>query len=147
MPEAKKGQSPRFSNRILPAVLIIVLAVGIGFLLYSNHSLTLQGSLPSTNIQLASAAAGSSTNVMCEIISTSTHHSLQGYVLERTNDGSYARTQHIITVTWQSDQNVNMGHPQDLQPGAIVQISGQVDQAKVLHANQISVVTNYLKVK
>ena len=147
MPDAKKGGSPGFSNRILPALLIIGLVVGIGFLLYSNHSLTLQGSLPTTNVQLASAAAGSSINVMCEIISTSTHHSLQGYVLERANDGSYARTQHTITVTWQSDQNFNMGHPQDLQPGAIVQVSGQVDQAKVLHANQISVVTNYLKVK
>ncbi|GCE31066.1 hypothetical protein KDA_65500 [Dictyobacter alpinus] len=146
MPEAKKGRSGP-PGRVLPIILILLLAAAIGYLLYTNHSLTLQGSLPTTNIQLASASSGSSTNVMCEIISTSTNHSLTGYVLERSNDGSYVRTQHTITVTWKSSQNVTMGHDKDLQPGAIVQASGQLDTAKVLHADQISVVTNYLKVK
>ncbi|GHO82140.1 hypothetical protein [Dictyobacter formicarum] len=148
MRDSKQGGPRRAPNRRGIIALIIGIVAIILLYLYANRLITVPGSVQiATGPQLASVTAGSQTSVVCEVISSSSNNSLEGYVLERANNGSYQRTNNIVHVVWGAKQQVSVGRNQDIHQGAIVQADGHVDAAKVLHADQLSVITNFIKLQ
>jgi len=72
---------------------------------------------------------------------------LKGTLLERESDtvyrvqlGSGSPVAAILT----SETSVVMGRPQDIGPGAIVQLAGTLDQDRVLRAKQVVILTGYV---
>ncbi|GCE23400.1 hypothetical protein [Dictyobacter kobayashii] len=148
MRDSRQGGPRKSPRREGPIALIIGVIAIVLLYLYANHLITIPGSIQiSTGPQFASAAAGSQTSVICEVISTSGNTSLEGYVLEQANDGSYQRTSNIVHIVWAANQKVTLGRNQDIQQGAVVQANGHVDAAKILHADQLTVITNFVIVK
>lgn len=148
MKDSKQGGSRRAPNRKGIIALMIGIVAIILLYLYANHLITIPGSVQlSTGPQIASVKAGSQTSVVCEVISSSVNNSLDGYILEQANNGYYQRTSNIVHIVWGAKQQVSVGSNKDIHQGAIVQADGHVDAAKILHADQLSVVTNFIKLQ
>ncbi|GLV54572.1 hypothetical protein KDH_14190 [Dictyobacter sp. S3.2.2.5] len=148
MKDSKQGGSRRAPDRKGLLALIIGVVAIVLLYLYANHLITVPGSVQlSSTPKFASATAGSQTSVVCQVISSSGNNSLDGYILEQTSTGVYQRTNNVVHIVWGANQQVSVGRNQDIQQGAIVQADGRVDAARVLHADQLSVVTNFVRLQ
>jgi hypothetical protein len=72
---------------------------------------------------------------------------LKGRLLKRETDTVYRQTNPIgsaIDAILAPETSVVMGKPQDIVPGAIVQVSGTLDANHALETNQIVILTGYI---
>jgi hypothetical protein len=72
---------------------------------------------------------------------------LKGKLLQRETDTVYRQTNEAgsrIYAGLRPETSVVMGKPEDIVPGAIVQISGTLDANHSLQANQIVILTGYV---
>jgi hypothetical protein len=72
---------------------------------------------------------------------------LKGRLLKRETDTVYRETNAIdsaIDAILMPETSVVMGKPQDIVPGAIVQISGTLDANHALKTNEIVILTGYV---
>jgi len=76
---------------------------------------------------------------------------LSGTLLQRENDTVYrqpaADSGSELEAALTTKTVVVMGRPQDIVPGAVVQVAGILDHSHILHTNQIVILTGYLRVE
>ncbi len=74
---------------------------------------------------------------------------LRGTLLERENDTAYRvpiGLESTVAAILTPEASVVMGRPQDIAPGAVVQLAGTLDKDRVLHAKQVVILTGYVHV-
>lgn len=76
---------------------------------------------------------------------------LRGTLLQRENDTVYrqlaADSGSELEAVLTTKTVFVMGRPQDIVPGAVVQVAGILDHSHILHTNQIVILTGYLRVE
>jgi hypothetical protein len=67
--------------------------------------------------------------------------------LRANSDGSYSSTGSSVSIQWDPDRSITMGDRQDVHQGAILQVSGPVGSDRVVHADQIVILTGVVTVR
>jgi hypothetical protein len=73
---------------------------------------------------------------------------LNGTLLERESDTAYRVPIEMgppVAAVLTPETSVVMGRPQDIAPGAVVQLAGTLDKNRVLRANQVVILTGYVR--
>ncbi len=110
-------------------------------------SRTMIGPAPDSVQRVAGATSGEHITAILEVTAVSTDGLLSGRVLERKSETLYQRTDHILQMRWNVDTPVVMGQVRDLTTGAVFQVSGQLDAARILNADRIVILTGYVAVQ
>jgi len=53
----------------------------------------------------------------------------------------------MLQMRWNADTPIVMGKPQDITTGAVFQVSGQLDAARILNADRIVILTGYVSIQ
>jgi hypothetical protein len=82
-----------------------------------------------------------------EEISDVKNGTLTGIVLKKKTDDLYLRTSDHATIHWDNQTKIVMGKPDDLHSGAIIHITASALQGHTFAAQQLVILTGYVKVQ
>ena len=148
MKDASRSLSRRARIRpLLVGVFILALAAAIIIPVWVSRSSMMQGAVPGTGTRFASAQPGTQIKVMCEMTARSSSTLLEGIVLEANGNQSYRRSGQSVRIQVAPGQQIIMGSQQDLRKGAVIEVQGRLDQEKVIHADQVVILTGAVTVE
>jgi len=96
--------------------------------------------------QFTQAAQGQKTKVVIEI-SEASNGTIKGQVLQQKSETVYARTSTPAVVHSTAQTKVVMGKPEDVRAGAVVHVTGSTENDHSISAEQIVILTGYVKVQ
>ncbi len=89
---------------------------------------------------------GDEAKVVLEVTSVAPAANIEGAVLEKRTETDYRRTGNRLKIAYEPATPVVMGKPSDVHPGAVVHVTVKMAGDRVLRAEQIVVLTGYVKV-
>ena len=98
----------------------------------------------------ANAAAvkpGEVTKIVMEIAETPTDGKIRGILLAKRTDEVYSRTRTQVTVSYAAETKFVMGKAADVRAGAVVHVTGVSQKDHSLEAQQIVILTGYVKIE
>jgi hypothetical protein len=97
--------------------------------------------------QFAQAAPGTSTKIVMEISESASDGTAKGRVLQKKTEEIYTRTASNVTLRWTAQTKVVMGKEADIHTGAVVHVTGTVRNDHAIQAEQVVILTGYVKVQ
>jgi putative AlgH/UPF0301 family transcriptional regulator len=82
-----------------------------------------------------------------EIAEAGSEGKITGKLLQKKTEEIYTRTATAVTVQSNSQTKIVMGKPADVHAGAVVHVTGTVQKDHVIAADQIVILTGYVKVQ
>lgn len=95
----------------------------------------------------AKLAPGSKTQAVVELTSSNQKGDAQGKLLDREREDLYRRTATQVAIHYNDSTPVIMGKREDIHANAIVHVKGTVSDDHSIEAEQIVVLTGYVKVQ
>jgi hypothetical protein len=89
---------------------------------------------------------GDTAKIMVEV-SEAGAGTLTGKILEKESETVYKRSEKLARVSYSPDTKVVMGKTADIKPAAVLHITGAVGNDHALQAQQIVVLTGYVRVE
>ena len=141
------SQSARVRFRV-GVSLIAVGLLAIVFVLWNaaRKAGSMAAAASSDEQQFAQAAAGEKTKIVIEIAS-SANGTIKGKVLQKKSETVYTRTNSEALVHWGAQAKIVMGKEDDVHAGAIVHVTGAAGKDHSIAAEQIVILTGYVKVE
>jgi hypothetical protein len=96
---------------------------------------------------LSQLKAGDEAKVVLEVTRVAPAASAEGSVLEKQAETVYRRTAHAEKIAFDAATPVVMGAASDVREGAVIHITAKVGNNQALHAEQIVILTGYVKVQ
>lgn len=91
--------------------------------------------------------AGDEAKIVLEVTGVAAAASVEGNVLEKQTETVYRRTGKTAKIAFDAATPVVMGKTPDVHPGAVVHVTAKVGDDHALHAEQIVILTGYVKVE
>ena len=82
-----------------------------------------------------------------EIAEAGSEGKITGKLLQKKTEEIYTRTATAVTVQSNRQTKIVMGKPADVHAGAVVHVTGTVQKDQVIAADQIVILTGYVKVQ
>ena len=147
-----RSSIPSATRPFLLGLLILAVVAAILVPLYivrTTMTSQLAGSPTNAGTQAQAAAVrpGSHTMLLCQVTSTPENNRMNGLILKENSDGSYSSTGSSVSIQWDPNRSITMGSRQDVHQGAILQVSGSVRSDRVVHADQIVILTGIVTVR
>jgi hypothetical protein len=95
----------------------------------------------------AQRKTGDEAKLVLELTGVKASTSIDGTVLEKQTETVYRRTSEKTTVAFDSSTPVVMGKASDIHDGAVVHVTAKMAGDRTLHAEQIVILTGYVKVQ
>jgi hypothetical protein len=148
----KRSSTPTATRPLLLGLLILAVVAAILVPLYilRNTMISQLAGSPNnvrTQAQSAAVTPGSPAKFVCQITSTKANNRMNGLILKENSDGSYSSTGSSVSIQWDPNRSITMGSRQDVHQGAILQVSGPVSSDRVVHADQIVILTGIVTVR
>jgi hypothetical protein len=135
------------SNRIW-IVLLVALALLAFYAMRRSLGKAMQmNSEPTATASMAQLKPGDELKVVLELTSVTPAASIEGNVLEKQSETVYRRTGNTIKIGFDAATPVVMGKAPDVHTGAVVHIKAKMGDDRLLHTEQIVVLTGYVKVQ
>jgi hypothetical protein len=130
-------------------VLIALIALLFTFVVWKSGSMakTMSAAAASDEQDFSRSAVGSSAKFVLEIAESGSEGKLTGKLLQKKTEEIYMRTAKAVTVQSNSQTKIVMGKPADVHAGAVVHVTGIVQKDQVIAADQIVILTGYVKVQ
>jgi hypothetical protein len=96
---------------------------------------------------LSQLKPGDEAKVVLELTHVTQAASLEGNVLEKQTETVYRRTGTTIKIAFDASTPVVMGKTSDVHKGAVVHLTAKMTNDHALHAEQVVVLTGYVKVQ
>jgi len=132
-------------------VLIALVASLFTFVVWKSGSMAKTMSMSATAASdeqdFSRGAVGSSAKFVLEIAEASSEGKITGKLLQKKTEEIYTRTATEMTVHSNSQTKIVMGKPADVHARAVVHVTGTVQKDHVIVAEQIVVLTGYVKVQ
>jgi hypothetical protein len=87
---------------------------------------------------------GQIAKVVLEVTAIPSDHRLTGKLLEKQNETRYTRTSTEVDVSLDARTRIMMGSRSDVRSGAILHVTGSVEENHALRASQVVVLTEYV---
>jgi len=97
--------------------------------------------------QFAQTAPGTSTKIVVEISESAPEGTAKGKLLQKKTKEIYTRTASNVTLGWNSQTKMVMGKEADIHPRAVVHVTGKVRSDHSIEAEQVVILTGYVKVQ
>ena len=137
------SKSPRFYALLLAGFLLLIAILGWR----AASKMIGMSSTPSVSAsELQGAKPGDTIKVVMEIQQTE-GKKVEGKTLERKDDTHYRRTANAISASFDQHTKIVMGGAGDIHPDAVVHVSGKWAADQSLRAEQIVILTGYVKVE
>jgi hypothetical protein len=137
------------SSRSTRTWIVLLVALALLSFLAMRRSLTKAMGMNATTTAssfFAQLKPGDEAKVVVELISVTTA-SLESNILERQTETDYRRTGATIKIAFDAATPVVMGKASDVHQGAVVHIKARMGPDRILHAEQIVILTGYVKAK
>jgi putative AlgH/UPF0301 family transcriptional regulator len=130
-------------------VLIALIALLFTFVVWKSGSMakTMSAAAASDEQDFSRSAVGSSAKFVLEIAESGSEGKLTGKLLQKKTEEIYMRTAKAVTVQSKRQTKIVMGKPADVHAGAVVHVTGIVQKDQVIAADQIVILTGYVKVQ
>ena len=90
---------------------------------------------------------GAITKLVMEVKAVDPNATASGNALEKQTEAVYRRTGATVTVNFDAATPIVMGKTSDVHAGAVVHITAKMGADRLLHAEQIVILTGYVEVK
>jgi hypothetical protein len=139
----------RGSVRRIWLVLVAMVVLLFAFVIWKSGSMAKQMSTmaASNEQEIAQSAVGAQTKFVLEVGATSAEGRMTGNLLEKKAEEIYARTTTPVTVQWNAQTKIVMAKMADVHAGAVVHVTGTVQKDHSIDAEQIVILTGYVKVQ
>jgi hypothetical protein len=146
--ETKKEQATT-RGRVGWFVLIAVMVLLAIFAVWKSASMSksMSAAAASDEKQVLQSTPGTKTKFVVEIGEPSAEGTIRGKLLEKKTEEIYARTATAVTVQFNAQTNIVMGKKSDIHPGAVVHITGVIKDDRSVQAEQIVILTGYVKIQ
>jgi len=129
---------------VLIAVVVLLFALAVW---KSGATAKMMSAASSSEQEFSRIAAGSAAKFVAEITEVSAEGKITGRLLQKKTEEVYARTATVAMVQPNEHTKIVMGKPADLRAGAVVHITGTVQKDRAVAAEQIVILTGYIKVQ
>ena len=145
MASVKQSQRMRFR---VGMTLIVVGVFATVFVLWNaaRRAGSMAAAAASDERQFAQTGAGEKTKVVIEIASAA-DGTIKGKVLQKKSETVYGRTNSEALVHWNGQAKIVMGKEDDVHAGAVVHVTGTTGKDHSIRAEQIVILTGYVKVE
>jgi hypothetical protein len=135
--------------RVVWFVLIALVALLFTFVVWKSGSMakTMSAAAASDEKDFSRSAVGSSAKFVLEIADASSEGKITGKLLQKKTEEIYTRTATAVTVQSNRQTKIVMGKSADVHAGAVVHVTGTVQKDQVIAADQIVILTGYVKVQ
>jgi len=141
------GTRARSGRKAWVAFIAVVIAVAaLGIWRSSNASRSMSAAASDEKL-VSESTPGSKTKFVMEIDEVTTEKIIRGRLLQKKTDELYTRTGTPVKVQSSEKTSVVMGRPADIKAGAIVHVTGIVQNDHSVQADQIVILTGYIKVQ
>ena len=130
---------------LLVAIAILVI-VALGLFRFTSLYRTMSVTAAQSS-ELDSAAPGSSIQLVIEIANTPSPDRFRGKLLTKKTEEVYARTNTQASVHWNDQTKMVTGKSSDLHAGAVVHVTGTVRNDHRVDADQIVILTGYVRIE
>ena len=130
-------------------VLIALVALLFTFVVWKSGSMAkmMSAAAASDEQDFSRSLVGSSAKFVLEIAEASSEGKITGKLLQKKTEEIYTRTATAVTVQSNRQTKIVMGKPADVHAGAVVHVAGTVQKDHVIAADQIVILTGYVKVQ
>jgi uncharacterized protein YdeI (BOF family) len=147
MTETKVGPNQGRARRTW-IVLISTVALLVALAVWNSARMSLSMSTAaSDDQQFAQTAPGTNTKIAVEIAEPAPEGTAKGKLLQKKTEEIYARTSSSVTLRWNAQTKIVMGKEADIHPGAVVHVTGTVRSDHTIQAEQLVILTGYVKVQ
>ena len=145
---ANTGETIRRPPSLRSIALIAIAVFVVVFVVWKAAGAVrkMSSAIASEGQELSHLHAGDTAKFV-EEVSVSANGTLNGVVLKKKTDDLYLRTSDRATVHWDNQTKIVMGKSDDLHPDAVVHITASVLEDHTFAAQQIVVLTGYVKVQ
>jgi len=144
MPSVRQGASVRMRVGIC-FVVVGLLAIVCVVWNSARRAGNMAAAAASDEQQFSQTAAGEETKIVLEIESAA-DGAIKGKVLEKKSDTVYTRTNTAAVAHSGSQTKFVMGKADDARAGAVVHVTGAAEKDHSITAEQIVILTGYVKV-
>jgi uncharacterized protein YdeI (BOF family) len=128
--------------------IIAVIALLAIFAVWKSASMSKSMSAAASDEkQVLQSAPGTKTKFVLEIGEPTAEGTIRGQLLQKKTEEIYARTTTSVTVQFNAQTNFVMGKKSDIHAGAVVHITGTVKDDHRVQAEQIVILTGYVKIQ
>jgi len=143
--------SAKENARARAGIGVILVFIGLfaaGFMTWNSarRAAGMAAAASSDEKQWAQAEQGRKTKVVIEISETA-NGTIKGHVLREKSETVYTRTNTEAVVHLSTETKIVMGKPDDVQAGAVVHVTGNSENDHSVIAQQIVILTGYVKVQ
>jgi hypothetical protein len=146
-----KSDAKMADRRARTVRFVLIALVGLLFTFVAwksgNMAKTMSAAVDSDEQDFSRSAVGSSAKFVLDITEASSEGTITGKLLQKKTEEIYTRTATAVTVRSNSQTKIVMGKPADVHGGAVVHITGTVQKDQVIAADQIVILTRYVKVQ
>jgi hypothetical protein len=128
---------------VISLVILLLLVAAVWRASRVMHSMTV---VADSAKEMRQAKPETKTRVVVEIADVDGNGLIHGTLLEKKTEELYARTQTSVTAQWSSNTKMVMGNREDVRKGAVVHITGERGSDGRIEAEQIVILTGYVKV-
>jgi hypothetical protein len=143
--DAVEGRKLRRVWLVLAAMLVLLAALVV----WKSASMAKRMSTvaASNGQDFSQSALGSQVKFVLEIRERGADGKITGKLLEKKTEEIYARTMTPVTLQSNAQTKMMMGKAADVRPGAVVYVAGTVQKDHGIQAEQIVILTGYVKVQ
>jgi ABC-type nickel/cobalt efflux system permease component RcnA len=123
---------------------IFLIAIGIWWAVRMN---TVMWNAAASDPNALQAKAGETTKVVVEITEATSGGEIRGKILKEKTKEVYTRTGEQISARSNAETKYVMGNAADVRAGAIVHVTGTMQRDRSIVAQQIVILTGYVKVE
>ena len=147
MTETKVGPNQNHARRVwFVLIAVVILLVGVAVWDSARMSVSMSAAA-SDEKQFAQTAPGTAIKIVVEIATSATEGTLKGKLLQKKTEEIYTRTASSVAVRWDTQTKIVMGKEADIHPGAVVHVTGTVRDDHAIQADQVVILTGYVKVQ
>jgi hypothetical protein len=130
------------------AMLILIVSFLIGFAVWRATHLAESMPVVAGSVKdLQLAKPEEKTKIVIEIEEVDERSTIHGKLLEKKTEEIYTRTGTAVVVQSNGDTKMVMGKREDVHKSAVVHVTGSVRPDKSISAEQIVILTGYVKVE
>jgi uncharacterized protein YdeI (BOF family) len=147
MTEAKVGPNQGRARRawfVLTAAVLLLVALAV----WNSARMSISMSAAASDEQqFAQTAPGTNTKIVVEIAESAPEGTAKGKILQEKTKELYTRTTSSATLRWNTQTKIVMGKEADIHPGAVVHVTGTIRNDRAIQAEQLVILTGYVKVQ
>jgi hypothetical protein len=134
--------------RVVWGILIAVVVLLFALAVWKSGATAKMMSVASSDEQeFSRSAAGSVAKFVTEITEVSAEGKITGRLLQKKTEEVYARTATVAMMQPSDHAKIVMGKSADLRAGAVVHVTGTMLKDHAVAAEQIVILTGYIKVQ